>query len=76
MNIEQCNTPSLPLTAGTSFADSLLDSLILLNYINTSETLEQTITDALASGDIATAQQVEEMLTDLDKEVFSLSFEA
>ena len=76
MTIEQHFTAALPLTAGTSFADSLYTSVLLQNYVNTCDTLEQNSADALASGDVTAAFQISEMLMNLNEEVFSLSFEA
>ncbi len=76
MTTEQHLTAALPLTAGTSFADSLYTSQLLQNYVTTSATLEQTSADALASGDVTTAFQIAEVLMGLNEEVFSFSFEA
>jgi hypothetical protein len=76
MTIEQHLTAALPLTAGTSFADSLYTSQLLQNYVTTSATLEQESATALATGDTTTAFQLAEVLMSLNKEVFSFSFEA
>jgi len=75
MTTEQHLTAALPLTAGTSFADSLYTSQLMLNYVTTSKELEQNSADALARGDVATAHQIAELLMGLNKEVFSFSFE-
>jgi hypothetical protein len=76
MNLEQEILASLPLTAGTSFADSLYTSVLLQNYVNTCDTLEQRSAKALATGDVTAAFQISEMLMNLNEEVFSFSFEA
>lgn len=76
MTTEQHLTAALPLTAGTSFADSLYTSQLLQNYVTTSATLEQESATALATGDTTTAFQLAEVLMSLNKEVFSFSFEA
>jgi len=76
MNLEQEILASLPLSAGTGFADSLYTSQLMLNYVTTVEIIEENTATALASGDITTAIELAKMRTGLDTEVFSLSFEA
>jgi len=76
MNLEQEILASLPLSAGSGFADSLYASQLMLNYVTTVEIIEENTATALASGDITTACKLAELRTGLDMEVFSLSFEA
>jgi len=76
MNTEQQRLASLPLTAGTSFADSLYTSQLMLNYVTTVAVLEENTATALASGDITTAVELAMLRTGLDEEVFSFSFDA
>jgi hypothetical protein len=76
MTTEQQLTAALPLTASTSFADSLYTSALLQSYVTTSTNLEQRSADALATGDTITAFQLAECIMSLNEEVFSFSFEA
>jgi len=76
MNAEQQRLASLPLTAGTSFADSLYTSQLMLNYVTAIEELEENTATAIASGDITTAVELAMLRTGLDEEMFSLSFDA
>ena len=76
MNLEQEILASLPLTAGTSFADSLYMSQLMLNYVTAIEELEENTATAIASGDITTAVELAMLRTGLDEEMFSLSFDA
>ena len=76
MNAEQQRLASLPLTAGTGFADSLYTSQIMLNYVTAVAVLEENTAQALASGDITTAIELSMLRTGLDEEVFSFSFDA
>ena len=55
MNAEQQRLTALPLTAGTSFADSLYTSQLMLNYVTAVAELEENTATAIASGDITTA---------------------
>jgi len=76
MNTKQERLASLPLTAGTGFADSLYTSQIMLNYVTAVAVLEENTAQALASGDITTAIELSMLRTGLDEEVFSFSFDA
>jgi hypothetical protein len=76
MNAKQERLSSLPLTAGTGFADSLYTSQIMLNYVTAVAVLEENTAQALASGDITTAIELSMLRTGLDEEVFSFSFDA
>ena len=76
MNAEQQQLTALPLTAGTSFADSLYTSQLMLNYVTTVTVIEENTATALASGDITTAVELAMLRTGLDEEVFSFSFDA
>ena len=76
MNAEQQQLAALPLTAGTSFADSLYMSQLMLNYVTAIEELEENTATAIASGDITTAVELAMLRTGLDEEMFSLSFDA
>ena len=76
MNAEQQQLAALPLTAGTSFADSLYTSQLMLNYVTAIEELEENTATAIASGDITTAVELAMLRTGLDEEMFSLSFDA
>jgi|TARA_B110000211_G_scaffold4914_1_gene5459 hypothetical protein len=76
MNAEQQQLTALPLTAGTSFADSLYTSQLMLNYVTAIEELEENTATAIASGDITTAVELAMLRTGLDEEMFSLSFDA
>ena len=75
MNAEQQLT-ALPLTAGTSFADSLYTSQLMLNYVTTVTVIEENTATALASGDITTAVELAMLRTVMDEKVFSFSFDA
>lgn len=76
MTTEQHLTASLPLTAGSGFADSLYDSQMSLGYISASTILEQEIATALANGDTEKANKIASALMSINEDVFSLSFEA
>ena len=76
MNTEQERLASLPLTAGTSFADSLCTSQLMLNYVTTVTVIEENTATALASGDITTAVELAMLRTVIDEKVFSFSFDA
>jgi len=76
MTTEQHLTAALPLTAGSGFASSLYNTLLLQNYVTTVSALEERTAAALESGDITTAIELATVRTGLDTEVFSFSFEA
>jgi len=76
MNLEQEQLSALSLAAGTGFADSLYTSQFALNYMTSVALLEEQTATAIADGDTMTAFRLAYMRTQLDDEVFSLSFDA
>ena len=76
MNLEQELLSALPLASSTGFADSLYTSQLMLNYVATTTLLEEQTATAIADGDTMTAFRLADMRTQLDDEVFSLSFDA